>query len=37
MVGHKVYATMRDTTGKTAEKAEAFSAVENVIVFNEGG
>ena len=37
MVGHKVYASMRDTTGKNAEKAEALSAVESVTVFNEGG
>jgi NAD(P)-dependent dehydrogenase (short-subunit alcohol dehydrogenase family) len=31
-LGHKVYATMRDTTGKNAEKAQALSRVENVTV-----
>src|ERR1044072_1890745 len=31
-LGHKVYATMRDTAGKNAEKAQALSRVENVTV-----
>ncbi|GAA4917322.1 SDR family oxidoreductase [Mucilaginibacter defluvii] len=31
-LGHKVYATMRDTTGKNAEKARELSGVENVTV-----
>lgn len=31
-LGHKVYATMRNTTGKNAEKAKALSQVENVTV-----
>lgn len=30
--GHQVYATMRDTTGKNAEKAQALSRVENITV-----
>ena len=33
-LGHQVYATMRDTKGKNAEKAEALSAVENVTVLD---
>ncbi|GAA4199914.1 SDR family oxidoreductase [Pedobacter jeongneungensis] len=32
--GHKVYATMRDTAGKNADKAQALSAVENVTVLD---
>lgn len=32
VLGHKVYATMRDTAGKNAEKAQALSAVENITV-----
>lgn len=31
-LGHKVYATMRHTTGKNADKAKALSQVENVTV-----
>jgi Short-chain dehydrogenases of various substrate specificities len=31
-LGHKVYATMRDTNGRNAEKAKALSAVENITV-----
>jgi NAD(P)-dependent dehydrogenase (short-subunit alcohol dehydrogenase family) len=33
-LGHQVYATMRDTKGKNAEKATALSAVENVTVLD---
>lgn len=33
-LGHKVYATMRDTHGKNAAKAEALSQVENVNVLD---
>lgn len=33
-LGHQVYATMRDTKGKNAEKAEALSRVENVNVLD---
>lgn len=33
-LGHKVYATMRDTNGKNAEKAKALSQVENVTVLD---
>ncbi|OOQ58420.1 SDR family oxidoreductase [Mucilaginibacter pedocola] len=33
-LGHKVYATMRDTKGKNAEKAQELSAVENVTVLD---
>jgi len=33
-LGHQVYATMRDTKGKNAEKAEALSRVENVKVLD---
>ena len=33
-LGHQVYATMRDTNGKNAEKAKALSAVENVTVLD---
>lgn len=32
--GHKVYATIRDTKGKNADKAEALSKVENVTVLD---
>ncbi|TRW27135.1 SDR family oxidoreductase [Flavobacterium zepuense] len=33
-LGHKVYATMRDTQGKNADKAKALSQVENVTVLD---
>ncbi|MCC8407505.1 SDR family oxidoreductase [Mucilaginibacter sp. UR6-1] len=33
-LGHQVYATMRDTTGKNAEKANELSQVENVKVLD---
>jgi NAD(P)-dependent dehydrogenase (short-subunit alcohol dehydrogenase family) len=33
-LGHKVYATMRDTDGKNAEKAKALAQVENVTVLD---
>lgn len=33
-LGHKVYATMRDTDGKNADKAKALSQVENVTVLD---
>lgn len=33
-LGHQVYATMRDTRGKNAEKANALSAVKNVTVLD---
>lgn len=33
-LGHKVYATIRDTNGKNAAKAEALSQVENVTVLD---
>ncbi|MET0243698.1 MAG: SDR family oxidoreductase [Flavitalea sp.] len=33
-LGHKVYATMRDTKGKNAEKATVLSAVQNVTVLD---
>lgn len=33
-LGHKVYATMRDTSGKNADKAKALSQVENVTVLD---
>lgn len=33
-LGHQVYATMRDTKGKNAEKATALSAVKNVTVLD---
>lgn len=40
-LGHKVYATMRDTNGKNADKAKALGQVENITVIevnltNEG-
>ncbi|MPT31430.1 MAG: SDR family oxidoreductase [Chryseobacterium sp.] len=33
-LGHKVYATMRDTQGRNADKAAALSALENVTVLD---
>lgn len=33
-LGHKVYATIRDTKGKNADKAAALSKVENVTVLD---
>ena len=33
-LGHRVYATMRDTQGKNAEKAKSLSALENVTVLD---
>jgi NAD(P)-dependent dehydrogenase (short-subunit alcohol dehydrogenase family) len=33
-LGHKVYATMRDTNGKNADRAKALSRVENVTVLD---
>lgn len=33
-LGHQVYATMRDTKGKNAEKANALSALDNVTVLD---
>lgn len=33
-LGHQVYATMRDTKGKNAEKAKTLSSVENVTVLD---
>lgn len=33
-LGHKVYATMRHTNGKNADKAEALSQVKNVTVLD---
>lgn len=33
-LGHKVYATMRDTNGKNADRANALSQVENVTVLD---
>ncbi len=33
-LGHKVYATMRDTTGKNIDKAKALATVENVTVLD---
>lgn len=33
-LGHKVYATMRDTEGKNADKAKALAQVENVTVLD---
>jgi NAD(P)-dependent dehydrogenase (short-subunit alcohol dehydrogenase family) len=33
-LGHKVYATMRETNGKNAEKAKALGLVENVTVLD---
>jgi NAD(P)-dependent dehydrogenase (short-subunit alcohol dehydrogenase family) len=33
-LGHKVYATMRDTDGKNADKATALAQVENITVLD---
>ncbi len=33
-LGHQVYATMRDTEGKNAEKADELSKVKNIIVLD---
>jgi NAD(P)-dependent dehydrogenase (short-subunit alcohol dehydrogenase family) len=33
-LGHKVYATMRETNGKNADKAKALAQVENVTVLD---
>lgn len=33
-LGHKVYATMRDTQGKNADKAKALAQVENITVLD---
>lgn len=33
-LGHKVYASMRDTNGKNAEKAKALAQVENITVLD---
>lgn len=33
-LGHKVYATMRDTEGKNADKAKALAQLENVTVLD---
>ena len=33
-LGHKVYATMRDTASKNAEKAKALAQVENITVLD---
>ncbi len=33
-LGHKVYATMRDTKGKNADKAKALAQVENITVLD---
>lgn len=33
-LGHKVYATMRDTNGKNADKAEALAQVKNITVLD---
>ena len=33
-LGHKVYATMRDTEGKNADKAKALAQIENVTVLD---
>lgn len=32
--GHKVYATMRETNGKNAEKAKALAQIENITVLD---
>ncbi len=34
MLGYRVYATMRDTNGKNADKAKALSQVENITVLD---
>jgi len=33
-LGHKVYATMRDTNGKNADKAQALAQIENITVLD---
>lgn len=33
-MGHKVYAAMRDTKGKNADKTKALSQVENITVLD---
>lgn len=33
-LGHNVYATMRDTKGKNADKAKALAAIENITVLD---
>ena len=33
-LGHQVYATMRDTQGKNADKAQALSAITNITVLD---
>lgn len=33
-LGHKVYATMRDTQGRNADKAEALKAVGNITILD---
>lgn len=33
-LGHTVYATMRDTKGKNADKAKALAAIENITVLD---
>ncbi|MGK9086705.1 SDR family NAD(P)-dependent oxidoreductase, partial [Brucella intermedia] len=33
-LGHKVYATMRDTKGKNADRANALSQVANITVLD---
>src|SRR5690606_1196954 len=33
-LGHKVYATIRDTKGKNAEKAEQLSKIDNITVLD---
>lgn len=33
-LGHKIYATMRETNGKNADKARALSQVENITVLD---
>jgi len=33
-LGHKVYATVRDTEGKNAEQAKALAQVENITVLD---
>ncbi|HMC86116.1 MAG TPA: SDR family NAD(P)-dependent oxidoreductase, partial [Chitinophagaceae bacterium] len=33
-LGHKVYATMRDTKGRNAEKAKELGQLENIVVLD---
>ena len=33
-LGHKVYASMRDTKGRNADKAKALAQLENMVVFD---